>query len=198
MRDKYTRDVTFTAFSLLWHSLYNLYPARHFRDTQTFLSGFSSRPVLLAGKTRVISAKCLFSLSFRPVYCGTQLRVSLSRLRAVTYLSSRPVFNYCGKNAGYFGKEPFISDVYQASHPARLTLRGHDSQGLRPPTRLIFRGVLFLAKCRFTILENIVPCPSYSRDLESRDLLVTSYFAPAVLFSGFLNSFITFWGLCRS
>ena len=83
------------------------------------------------------------------------------------------------ENRGVFGKQPFINDVYQASHPARLTLRVRDSQGLRPPTRLIFRGVLFLAKCRFTILENIVPCPSYSRDLESRDLLVTSYFAPA-------------------
>ena len=84
------------------------------------------------------------------------------------------------ENRGVFGKQPFlINDVYQASHPARLTLRVRDSQGLRPPTRLIFRGVLFLAKCLFTILENIVPCPSYSRDLESRDLLVTSYFAPA-------------------
>ena len=38
------------AFSLLWHSLYDLYPARHFRDTQHFFQGFHPGPSYLREK----------------------------------------------------------------------------------------------------------------------------------------------------
>ena len=163
LREKLGLSAWLSAFSLTTLSIVVPCPS-YFAGK---ISGFSSRPVLLCGKTRVISAKCRFTFS------------------------SRPVFNYCGKNAGYFGKEPFqLTTLYQVSHPARLTLRGHNSQGLRPPPVLLCRqhvGVLSWLSAGLRHWKISCPARLTLRELEFRDLLVTSYFAPAVLLCGLLT-----------